>query len=141
MPIKDKLKHINNLLFEIDDRKNKQYINYIKKKKIDNATKIIISILNSISISSLISGFSGLLPFTIVSLVSSSLSALLFAAINSYNLSDKISKYNNSYQQYGDLHRWIAGVIKKNHLESNDYDELINNINEKLSLIEDSSIN
>lgn len=130
---------VNNLLKLI---KKKQDINYKKwrqLKKINTIIRPSLTALNALSVSSLILSISPLSPiFIILALSFSTTSAVGFAIMDAVRIDMKISNYHMSYLQFSDLYRTTNIIIKKNHMTSNDYDLLLNELNTKIGLIEDS---
>jgi hypothetical protein len=51
----------------------------------------------------------------------------------------KYESYKTSYTQLSDLEREARIVLVKNHLSGEDLSNLLNEVNQRLSLIEDSS--
>jgi hypothetical protein len=137
---KIKMNIISKLLKDIANRRNKHYKKYVKLNKISNVSSAIINCLNGVSICSLILTFSPALPVVgIIALASSSISGILTAGFTSYDLNRKISDHQTAYLEYSDLYREMEAKIKKNNLSSEDLDQLLEEINDKLSLIETSA--
>lgn len=139
MPIEDKKK----LLREIAKKaviKSKMYKRRHKKLKfIDNMIDLFISGCCACSMSLTILGIM-FPPLLIPSAVLSG-SAFVVAQIQrQYNFKNKYNMDGITYTQLKELSREINIILRKNHLSNNDLIDVIEDINNKLSLIEDTAI-
>lgn len=131
----------NLILQEIEKMKYKRDIHYKfykKYKMINTILKLIINILNAISVSSIVMEYATIYGFTnIIAMVSTTLSSIITIVINNFNLDDKINLHNLTKSQLTDLYRNTQITILKNNLTSNDLDYILEDINNQLSLIND----
>ena len=117
------------------------YLKYRKLKRIGTWTQVIINTLNAVSVSSLVMNLSPKnINILILSLVVTTLSALLSVVMSTYEVGHKIHSHHTSYLQYLDISRDTFNRLRINSLTSKDLDEFLNNINTKLGLIEDQSL-
>ena len=137
---KSKIKIFKEILEKIKDKKNKHYRNYKRYKRINNFLKISVNILNASSVCSLIISYMGLTPVLLVSLSLTSISSILTAFSSSFEIDFKISSHNNSYLQYSEIYRHYNQILIKNGLSTGDIDIYLNELNEKLNLIEDNEL-
>ena len=113
----------------------------MKYRKRSNLFKTSIHFCNAVSISSLITSVATINPFTlIVGLSCGSMSTIGSAINDSMNYDTKYQTTRTTYLQLSNLEREIRHILLKNHLSSEDLDELIENIDNKLGLINDSSL-
>lgn len=130
---------INKTISELTTRRDKHKKILIKLKRINNMSNVFSTVMNVISVTGIILTFSPISPvFLIISLCSSGLSGITNACTTAYKLSDKITDHNRTYLQYSDVIRDVNLKIKKNHLDSEGYDNIISDLNTIVSLIEDS---
>ena len=96
---------------------------------------------NAISVSSLITSVATVNPIgVIIGLIFGSCSSVGSAVNDSLSNLDKYLTTRTTFQQYSNLEREIRSVLLKNHLTSEDLDDLIEDTNHKISLIQDSSL-
>jgi hypothetical protein len=130
---------ISKIIKEMKLRRDKHKKTLIKLKRINNVSSVFSNVMNVISVTGIILTFSPLSPiFLIVSLCSSGLSGITNACTSAYKLLDKINDHNRSYLQYSNIIRDVNLKIKRNHLTSEGYNDIIEDLNTILSLIEDS---
>ena len=138
---KSKTTLIKTILSDIWGRRNKHYKKYSKNRKINTFIKILINGLNATSVCSLILSLSPLSPIVIIlALSTTTLSGIISAVFSSMNIDSKINSHNTSNLQYNNLYRDISARLLRNGLNSADLDLLLNEINMRISLIEDSSL-
>ena len=102
----------------------------LRLKKINNISKVMVNILSGVSVSSIVLSLTPLSPiFLIISLCSTSIASLATAGTSGFRLSSKIEDHARSYNLYSDLNRDYSAKIRKNHLSSPDYDELLDQLN------------
>ena len=77
---------------------------------------------------------------SIIALVSSSLSSLLTVGLSSYEIDNKISLHHTTALQLNDLYRSVNLRVLKNNLSSTDLDEIILDLNDRLSIIDDVAL-
>ena len=129
------------LLREVSLIKVAYFKHMAKLKKIDDSTEAFITASGSIAISSLIATITLINPVTlIIGAVFSSLSTITGAVKRVYNVLGKYESCKTTFNQLSDLERESRAVLVRNHLESHDLQNLLEDINTRLSLIEDSSL-
>ena len=132
---------LNNLIKEIDSKKNLYEQKTIKLKNIDNILEIVISFMSVSSTSVLIIGLTHLNPILLITgTVLSSLSGILNAVKNVSGIQRKIEIHKTTYLNLKELSRESKIILARNHLTSDDKINLLNDISNRLSLIDDSSI-
>jgi hypothetical protein len=132
---------LNNLIKEIDSKKNLYENKTIKLKNIDNILEMIISFLSVSSTSVLIIGLTHLNPVLLIcGTVLSSLSGILNAVKNVSGIQRKIEIHKTTFLNLKELSRESKIILARNHLTSDDKINLLNDISNRLSLIDDSSI-
>jgi len=132
---------LNNLIKEIDSKKNLYEKKTIKLKNIDNILEIIISFMSVSSTSVLIIGLTHLNPILLITgTVLSSLSSILNAVKNVSGIQRKIEIHKTTFLNLKELSRESKIILARNHLTSDDKINLLNDISNRLSLIDDSSI-
>ena len=108
-------------------------------KSWDEVLEFLTATLSGISIALIVAGFDDPVCL-LVSAIASATEFVLSRAQNQYNFKEKYGQLNTSLRQYNDLVREISTVLSKNHMSSSDYQDYIEEVNAKLSLIEDSEI-
>jgi len=132
---------LNNLIKEIDSKKNLYEQKTIKLKNIDSILEMIISFMSVSSTSVLIIGLTHLNPILLITgTVLSSLSGILNAVKNVSGIQRKIEIHKTTYLNLKELSRESKIILARNHLTSDDKINLLNDISNRLSLIDDSSI-
>lgn len=133
----------NLILSEIDkmkSRKDKHYELYKKYKFINSILKLIINVLNAVSVSSLVMEYASLYGFTnIIAMTTTTVSSIITIVINNFNIDDKINRHHLAKSQITDLYRQTNLTVLKNNLSSSDLDNIIESINSQLSLINDTA--
>jgi hypothetical protein len=139
MPIQDKRKYLN----ELKDKcfqESKNYKKRYKRLKLkDDAIDVITSGMNASVIALTISGFV-LPPLLIASASLSGFSFVIQQGQRTYNLKRKYIQHDITIKQYDALAREIISVLHRNHMSSVEYDEFIEQVNDKWALIDDSRI-
>ena len=135
---KNKITVFKDILANLKKKKDKHYNKYKKLKCINNFLKVGVNILNAGSICALVITYMGLTPVIVLSLSLTSLSSLIIAGMNSYDIDYKIQSHNNSYLQYSEIYRHYQSVLIKNGLTSKQLDEYLNEMNEKINLVMDT---
>jgi hypothetical protein len=132
---------LNNLIKEIDSKKNLYEKKTIKLKNIDSILEMIISFMSVSSTSVLIIGLTHLNPVLLIcGTVLSSLSGILNAVKNVSGIQRKIEIHKTTFLNLKELSRESKIILARNHLTSDDKINLLNDISNRLSLIDDSSI-
>ena len=132
---------LNNLIKEIDSKKNLYEQKTIKLKNIDSILEMIISFMSVSSTSVLVIGLTHLNPVLLIcGTVLSSLSGILNAVKNVSGIQRKIESHKTTFLNLKELSRESKIILARNHLTSDDKINLLNDISNRLSLIDDSSI-
>jgi hypothetical protein len=135
-----KIDVINKQMKHIQKRRTKHYKKYGKLKKISDRVTALINAFNAVSVCSIIITLTPVFPAAaIIAITTASISGISTAIMTSYNLNVKIENHHTAYLEYATLYRDIQAKIKKNNLSSKDLDLLLEEINDKLSLIENSA--
>lgn len=138
--IAKKIELINALLKDVNLRTSKYYKRYKKYRRINKICKGFITGLNALSVSSIILMLNPIIPaFMFIALISTSISGIMQAILQSIEIDVIIQNDHTSFLQYSDLYRSTNNVLIRNNLRSVDYDNLLVIINDKLGLIEDAS--
>jgi len=134
-----KVELIRHILEDVKKRKNTHYKKFGKLKKINTFIKSFVNGLNAISVSSLVLSLTPATPVaSIIALTATTISAITSAISSSIDLEHKIHSHNTSNLQYNDLYRDISARLLRNGMSSEDLDNLLTEINTRMSLIEDS---
>jgi hypothetical protein len=132
---------IRNILEDVKKRKNIHYKKFGKLKKINTFIKSFVNGLNAVSVCSLILSLTPATPIvSIIALSATSISATISAIASSIDIEGKIHSHNTSNLQYNDLYRDVSARLLRNGMSSEDLDNLLSEINTRMSLIEDSSL-
>jgi hypothetical protein len=135
-----KLDLIKKVLKDIKKKKKEHHNKYVKLNNINTMLKTFIAVLNTISVCSLVLSFFPLsIVCQIISLSSTSMSAIISSIISAYELEHKLHSNQTSYLQYTDVLRDMSARIYRNGLSSEDLDYMLSEINSRLGLIEDNS--
>jgi hypothetical protein len=136
-----KVKLIKSILDDIKKRKDAHYKNFGVYKNLSMYSKSLINTLNAISICSIVVNFTPINPGVIIlALSSTTLSGLTSALQSAIDLDFKTHSHNTSYLQYGDAYREVSARLLKNGLTSDDLDLMLYELNNRLNIIEDSSL-
>ena len=112
---------------------------YRKLKKIDDVLDGSNAFLTGASITCTIMGMT-LPPLLIASASLSGSSFIISRVQDKYNLKRRYESHKLSIQQYSNLQREILAVLTKNNLTSEEYHHYIQEVYDKISLIEDNSL-
>lgn len=135
-----KIEMIKCILKDVKKRKNKHYKQFGKYKKINTFTKGLINSLNAISVCSMVLTFTPVSrTILIVALSATSISGISSAVHSSTDIEGKVYSHSTSYLQYTDLYRDVSARLLRNGMSSLDLDNLLNEINNRMGLIEDVS--
>ncbi len=136
-----KVELIRHILEDVKKRKNTHYKRFGKLKKINTFFKSFINGLNAISVSAIVLSLTPITPIaSFIALSTTSISAVTSAVISSIDLESKTHSHNTSNLQYNDLYRDISARLLRNGMSSGDLDNLLSEINTRMSLIEDNSL-
>ena len=132
---------LNNLIKEIDTKKNLYEQKTIKLRNIDNMLEMVITFLNVSSTTSLVLGLSHINPVILITgTVIGAISGILNAVKNVSGIQRKIEVHKTTYLNLKELSRESKIILSRNHLTSDDKIALLNDISHRLSIIDDSAI-
>lgn len=137
-----KTNKINILRKIIDDCRKKVKLHkkkFKKLKKIDDVLDAMNAFLTGGSISCTVIGMQ-LPPLLIVSASLSGTAFIISRVQDKYNLKRRYEQHKITIQQYQGLVREILSVMTKNNLSAEEYQSYVEEIYDKISLIEDTSI-
>lgn len=125
----------------IVDEKNRNKKLMIRYRKRNNFFKTSTHFSNAVSISSLFTSMATLNPFTLIlGSVFASCSTIGSAINDSMNNETKYQTTRTTYLQLSNLERDTRGILLRNHLTSDQLDELLSDLNHRIGLIADSSL-
>lgn len=131
---------INNLIIDIDKRKNIYYKQMCKLKKINSSIEVTESTLNVASTSCLVIGLTHINPILLGVGTGVGLIATLIGAISKVmKLQQKYENNKTTYLNLNNLSREIKIIVCRNHLTNEERQALLVDISNKLSLIDDSA--
>ena len=137
----EKKQLINRLLTTVNKKKQIYQKKMVKFKKIDDILETIIIASGWVSISSIITTLSATdKTFLLIGTVFTSFSTILSAMKRVLNVTGKYESYKTSFTQLSDLERETRIVLVKNHLSGDDIVNLLSDMSNRLSLIEDSAL-
>ena len=139
MTIEDKRKYLNNLKDICFNQSKKYKKRYRKLKFKDDMLDVATSSMTASVIAFTISGFV-IPPLLIVSCSLTGLSFVIQQGQKTYQFKRKYVQHSITITQYDALAREIISVLYRNHMTSNEYDEFIDAMNDKLALIDDTRI-
>ena len=76
----------------------------------------------------------------LTALCATTCSSILSAVSNSVDLENRIHSHNTSYLQYTDIYRDVSARLLRNGMSSSDLDGLLSEINNRIGLVEDTSL-
>ena len=136
-----KVKLIKSILDDIKKRKDIHDTNFGVYKNLSMYSKTLINTLNAVSICSIVLNLSPVNQTTIIiALASTTISSLVSAIQSAVDLDFKSHSHNTSYLQYNDTYREVSARLLKNGLTSDDLDLMLYELNNRLNIIEDSSL-
>jgi len=112
---------------------------YKKLKWKDDFVDVAHTSLNMSAVALTISGF-GAPPLLIASATCAGMGLVLAQAQKTYNSKIKLTNYSVCVAQYDELAREITAVLHRNHMRSADYQDYVEDVNAKLSMIDDSRL-
>jgi len=139
MTIEDKRKYLNNLKDICFNQSKKYKLRYRKLKHRSDMIDVATSSMTASVIALTISGFV-IPPLLIVSCSLTGLSFVIQQGQKTYQFKRKYIQHSITITQYDALAREIISVLYRNHMTSNEYDEFIDAMNDKLALIDDTRI-
>ena len=129
------------LLDEVQQRKNIFRKKMVQLKKIDDATEAILMSCGAISISNLFVSVATVNPVTlIVGSVFATVNTVGSAVKRVVDIKSKFESCKTTVNQLSDLERETRAVLSRNHLEKKDLESILDDMNMRISLIEDSSL-
>jgi hypothetical protein len=129
------------LLDEVQQRKNVFRKKMVQLKKIDDATEAILMSCGAISISNLFVSVATVNPVTlIVGSVFATVNTVGSAVKRVVDIQSKFESCKTTVNQLSDLERETRAVLSRNHLEKKDLESILDDMNMRISLIEDSSL-
>jgi hypothetical protein len=112
---------------------------YKKLKWKDDFVDVAHTSLNMSAVALTISGF-GAPPLLIASATCAGMGLVLSQAQKTYNSKVKLTNYSVCVAQYDELAREITAVLHRNHMRSSDYQDYVEDVNAKLSMIDDQRL-
>ena len=113
----------------------------VQLKKIDDATEAILISCGAISVSNLFISVATIHPITlIIGSVFASVNAVGSAVKRVIDIKAKFESCKTTVNQLSDLERETRAVLARNHLEKKDFESILDDMNMRISLIEDSSL-
>ena len=138
-----KIKEKRKLLRDIHKKCLAEHKAYKKRyrilKKYDDFVDVAHTTLNMSAVALTISGF-GAPPLLIASATCAGCGLVLSQAQKTYNSKVKLTNYSVCVAQYDELAREITATLFRNHMQSADYQEFIEIVHQKLSMIDDSKL-
>ena len=132
---------LNNLIKEIDAKKNLYESKSIKLKNIDNILEMVISFLNVSSTTCLVMGLSHLNPILLITgTIMGAVSGVMSSVKSVSGIKRKIETHKTTFLNLKELSRESKIVLARNHLTADDKIALLNDISHRLSIIDDSAI-
>ena len=129
------------LLDEVQIKKQIYRRKMIQLKKIDDITEAVLIACGGISMSNLLVTVAIINPVTlIIGSVFASINAVGSAVKRVVDVKAKFESTKTTVNQLSDLERETRAVLTRNHLEEKDLQNLLDDMNNRLSLIEDSSL-
>ena len=129
------------LLDEVQIKKQIYSKKMIQLKKIDDITEAVLIACGGISMSNLLVTVAIINPVTlIIGSVFASINAVGSAVKRVVDVKAKFESTKTTVNQLSDLERETRAVLTRNHLEKKDLQNLLDDMNNRLSLIEDSSL-
>jgi hypothetical protein len=138
--IPDKKAVILNLLDEIATKKKAYQKKMSNLKRKSDMCDAFVSGMGAIAVSSLIVTLTTLNPITLILGASCSTASTVGGAVlKAIDYRGKFESCKTTYTNLADLERETRAVLVRNHLESRDYQNLIEDMNHRLSLIYDTA--
>ena len=128
------------LLDEVQHRKNIFRRKMVQLKKVDDTSEAILMSCGAISISNLFVSVATINPITlIIGSVFASVNTIGSAVKRVIDIKAKYESCKTTVNQLSDLERETRAVLARNHLEKKDLEDILDDMNIRISLIEDSS--
>jgi len=138
--INAKKKLIYKILESVNRKKQAHKKRSMKFKHIDNILEGCLIACSTVTLSSIVLQYMDASPTVmLVSAIFSSLSMVGGTVKKTMGISNRWAESKGIYTALNDLSREILILMAKNHLSSEDLDNILNDIHHRLSLIEDRS--
>ena len=111
-----------------------------KLKKYDDAIEVTTTVLDTLTVTSVVIAFAGLYPVLIGSLCTSSISFVVKSAQRSYNFRERYTKYLSTANQLYELQHDIEVTLSANGLTRDEISSMMGNIRDRLALINDNAL-
>ena len=135
-----KKKLIGRILDGVNRKKNLHKQRAMKYKNLDNIFEGILIALSTITLSTVVLQYMDESPLIMLtSAICSSLNMVGSTVKKTIGLSNRWAESKGIYTTLNDLSREITIMLAKNHLTSDDLDNMLNDFHHRLSLIEDRS--
>jgi hypothetical protein len=129
------------LLDEVSVKKHIYRRKMIKLKRLDDTSEAILIACGAISVSNLFVTVATINPVTLlIGSVFASVNAVGGAIKRVIDVKAKYESCKTTYNQLSDLDRETRAVLVRNHLEKKDLQHILDDVNNRLSLIEDSAL-
>lgn len=133
------------LIFKLLDEVQMKKAIYRKKmvrlKNLDDASEAILMACGAISVSNLFVTVATINPVTlIIGSVFASVNAVGSAIKRVVDVKAKFESCKTTVNQLSELDRETRAVLARNHLEKKDLQNILDDVNHRLSLIEDSAL-
>lgn len=129
------------LLDEVSVKKNIYRRKMVKLKTLDDTSEAVLIACGAISVSNLFVTVATINPVTlIIGSVFASVNAVGGAIKRVIDVKAKYESCKTTYNQLSDLDRETRAVLVRNHLEKKDLQHILDDVNNRLSLIEDSAL-
>ena len=129
------------LLDEVQFKKNIYRKKMVKLKNLDDTSEAILMACGAISVSNLFVSVATINPVTlIIGSVFASVNAVGSAIKRVVDVKAKFESCKTTVNQLSDLDRETRAVLVRNHLEKKDLQNILDDVNHRLSLIEDSAL-
>ena len=129
------------LLDEVSVKKQIYRRKMIKLKRLDDTSEAVLIACGAISVSNLFVTVATINPVTLlIGSVFASVNAVGGAVKRVIDVKAKYESCKTTYNQLSDLDRETRAVLVRNHLEKKDLQHILDDVNNRLSLIEDSAL-
>ena len=129
------------LLDEVSVKKQIYRKKMIKLKTLDDTSEAVLIACGAISVSNLFVTVATINPVTLlIGSVFASVNAVGGAIKRVIDVKAKYESCKTTYNQLSDLDRETRAVLVRNHLEKKDLQNILDDVNNRLSLIEDSAL-
>ena len=129
------------LLDEVQFKKNIYRKKMVKLKNLDDTSEAILMACGAISVSNLFVTVDTINPVTlIIGSVFASVNAVGSAIKRVVDVKAKFESCKTTVNQMSELDRETRAVLARNHLEKKDLQNILDDVNHRLSLIEDTAL-